>query len=71
VFYHRELVPGDVPWIGCSHIIPASPVVLFYYTSAWKFGKNIEQALSIPANSHFVKALENKKSFFAPYSPGI
>jgi hypothetical protein len=40
------LVPGDVAWIGCSHIIPASPVVLFYYTSAWKFGKDIEQALS-------------------------
>jgi hypothetical protein len=47
VFYHRKLVPGDVPWIGCSHIIPASPVVLFYYTSAWKFGKDIEQALKV------------------------
>jgi hypothetical protein len=46
VFYHQELVPGDVAWIGCSHIIPASPVVLFHYTSAWKFGKDIEQALS-------------------------
>jgi hypothetical protein len=46
VFYHRKLVPGDVVWIGCSHIIPASPVILLYYTSAWKFGKDIEQALN-------------------------
>jgi hypothetical protein len=45
MFYHRELVPGDVLWIGCSHIIPAFPVVLFHYSSAWMFGKNIEQAL--------------------------
>jgi hypothetical protein len=44
MFYHRELVPGDVAWAGCSHIIPAFPVVLFHYTSGWIFGKDIERA---------------------------
>jgi hypothetical protein len=37
------LFPGDVAWIGCSHTIP---VVLFHYTSGWKFEKDIERALS-------------------------
>jgi hypothetical protein len=46
VFYHGELFPGDVAWVGCSHTIPAFPVVLFHYTSGWKFGKDIEQVLS-------------------------
>jgi hypothetical protein len=34
VCYHRELFPGDVAWIDCSHIVSAFSVVLFRYTSA-------------------------------------
>jgi uncharacterized repeat protein (TIGR02543 family) len=46
VFYHRELFPGDVAWIDCPHTASAFFVVLFRYTSALEFCKDIEQALT-------------------------
>jgi hypothetical protein len=39
------LFPGDAAWINCSHTVPAFSVVLFYFTSAYVFCKDIEQAL--------------------------
>jgi REP element-mobilizing transposase RayT len=54
VFYRRELLPGDVAWIGCSHTVSAFSVVLFYYTSAFEFCKDIEQALRKPRILEFL-----------------
>jgi hypothetical protein len=46
VFYHRKLFPVDAAWINCSHTVSAFSVVLFHFTSAYVFCKDVEQVLT-------------------------
>jgi hypothetical protein len=39
------LFPGDVAWIDCSHTVSTFFAVLFRYTSAYEFYKDIEHPL--------------------------